>query len=85
MSVEIFNVIGNALLLICSVPQALKSIVSGNSDGISKLMLWMWFAGMLLCLVFFTHAQMWPNVINYGFNLGVCSVIIRYAYFPRKS
>lgn len=85
MQFETFNVIGSTLLLICSVPQAVKSVRDGHSEGLSRLMLWLWLMGMAFCLVFFAHAEIWPTVINYGFNLFVASTITWYSYFPRKA
>lgn len=85
MSFETFNIIGSAMLLICSVPQAVKSIKDGHSNGLSRLMLWLWLGGMAFCLVFFISAQIWPTVINYAFNLFVAGTITWYSYFPRKA
>jgi uncharacterized protein with PQ loop repeat len=84
MQFEVFNAIGSALLLVCSVPQAIKSVRDGHSNGLSRLMLWLWLLGMSFCLVFFVRAEIWPTVINYAFNLFVASTITWYSYFPRR-
>lgn len=85
MSFELFNWIGSALLLICSVPQAYKSVKNGHSQGLSRLMLWLWMLGMAFCLVFFVYAQIWATILNYSFNLMVAGTITWYSYFPRKT
>jgi uncharacterized protein with PQ loop repeat len=77
--------IGSALLLVASVPQAIKSIREGHSDGLSTAMIWMWGIGMFLSLFYFMQLRASPAIMNYAFNMLVWSVIAWYHHFPRKS
>ena len=81
---EIAGWIGSFFLLVCSVPQALKSWRQGHSRGLSPIMLWLWLFGMMFSLAYFLNLKAWPAVMNYTFNLFVCGVIILYYHFPRK-
>jgi len=82
MSFETFNWVGSAMLMVASIPQAYMSFKQGHSDGVSRMMLWLWFFGMMSCLVFFASISIWPTVTNYIFNLFVAGTILRYSYFP---
>lgn len=80
--VDTMGWIGSVALLICSLPQAVKSVKQGHSEGLSPLMLWLWLIGMVAMLIYFIPLQLWPPVISYAFNLFVASVIIWFYYFP---
>lgn len=84
MSAEVAAWLGQSLLLVCSLPQAIMSYRNGHSIGLSRLMLWCWFFGMVFSVIYFVATLQLPAIINYAFNLFVASVIIWYSYFPRN-
>jgi len=76
--------IGSALLLICSIPQAWRSVKHGHSRGLSILTQWLWMGGMLFMLIYLVPRGIWPVVISHLVNIFVAGTIIWYYYFPRK-
>jgi uncharacterized protein with PQ loop repeat len=84
MITDHFGWIGQMMLLVCSVPQAYMSWKNGNSDGLSKLMIWLWGGGMFFSIFYFISISSIPAIINYCFNMAVWSIIAWYRYFPRR-
>lgn len=50
--------------------------------------MWMWLVGEVMSLIYVvasTHDEpLWPLIVNYGFNLILVLIIIKYIYLPRK-
>lgn len=83
---DLYGWIGNLLLAICCIPQAMKAHRDGNSRGISYLFILTWFVGE--CLAFGYHlntSDKYPQIFNYIINIGGTSVILWYRVFERKS
>lgn len=78
--------LGAILLSICALPQAIMSIVTGNSYGLSFLFLWCWYLGEMLMLqhVVATIGMHGPLFWNYLINFLLLTIIVWYRYFPRK-
>lgn len=76
---------GQMLLLVCSLPQAIMSIKNGHSRGLSVYMIWLWGSGMFFSFFYFLLTSQLPAAINYGFNLFVWAIIAWYFHFPRKA
>lgn len=77
--------IGNVLLAICCVPQALKAKNEGHSRGISYVFIITWFIGE--CLAFHYHlttSDKIPQIFNYVINICGTSVILWYKIFERN-
>ena len=82
---EAFGWIGQMMLLVCSLPQAYMSWKNGHSNGLSRLMIWLWGGGMFFSVFYFIAEAKTPAIINYTFNLAVWGVIAWYHHFPRKT
>ena len=82
---EIIGWLGNGLLAICAIPQALKAYRNGHSKGISWMFIICWFFGE--CLAFTYHlstSDRIPQIFNYIINITGTSVILYYRIFERK-
>jgi uncharacterized protein with PQ loop repeat len=82
---ETIGWISSAFLLLCGVPQALKSIKDGHSGGISVLFIWFWLLGEITGTIYiatFKEISL-PLLTNYVFNVIIVFIIIFYKYFPR--
>lgn len=81
---EIIGWLGSGLLLICSVPQAIRTVREGHCEGLSASMLWMWLGGMALMLVYLIPLGVWPPVASHCFNILLAGTMAWYKHFPRK-
>lgn len=81
---ELVGWIGSMLLALCGLPQAIKSIRSGTSRGISLLMLLMWFSGEVFGLVYVISLASYPLIFNYFLNLVLLLIILKYWFYPRN-
>jgi uncharacterized protein with PQ loop repeat len=70
----------------CGFPQAFYSWKQGHSRGISSLMLWMWFFGEVLAIIYVLGkiGIDKPLLFNYTLNLVFISIILKYKYLERK-
>lgn len=84
--IEAIGWLGGLLFAFCGAPQALKSYRDGNSDGISHLFLWMWFAGEILMQIYVIgqHGFDMPLLVNYWINTLFAGIIAYYKYKPRR-
>ena len=83
---DLYGWLGNVLLAICCIPQALKAYRNGHSRGISYLFIVCWFIGE--CLAFYYHcvtSGRYPQIFNYLINICGTSIILWYRIFERKS
>jgi uncharacterized protein with PQ loop repeat len=80
--IELLGIIGTLLLAIGGMPQLAKTIRDGHADGLSAGMIWCWTLGFVVLLVytFAAHPKDWILLLNYGFNLCVTLVFLRYKY-----
>ena len=77
--------VGNSLLAICGLPQALKSFKNGHSKGISYLFLWSWYIGEWLAFMYHLGvSDKYPQILNYVFNLVFITIVIWFRHFERK-
>ena len=83
---DVIGWIGNILLAICCVPQALKARRNGHSRGISYLFIIAWFIGELCAFSYHLYtSNKYPQILNYIVNICGTSVILWYRIFERKS
>ena len=76
--------VGNILLALCCIPQAIKCYRNGHSKGLDKLFVWMWYIGeMGACFYHNFTSDRIPQNINYLVNIIAISVIVYYRHFPR--
>ena len=66
--IQILGVVGALILALASLPQALKSIVDGHSNGLSHGLLWMWFVGEILMLIYSIMQFDIVYLLNYLLN-----------------
>lgn len=71
------------LLAVCAIPQAIRSLRQGNSDGIDWYFLLLWFSGEVLGLFYVLTLGSLPLVINYVANLVCTLVILRFKLYPK--
>jgi len=76
--------VGSILLAVCAFPQALKSIIDKNSDGLSSWFLLMWGLGEILVFVYILPDRQYPLIANYGMNLILVAIITWYKVFPKR-
>ena len=76
---------GTILLAFCGIPQLIKSIREGHSDGMSWVFLLTWFIGEI-CLLIFTVGKMKGIILimNYVLNIIIVGGILRYKMFPKR-
>lgn len=77
--------IGAILLALCGLPQLVKSIREGHSNGMSWLFLLTWFVGEICMLAFVTFK--FKGIIlllNYLLNVVVVGGILWYKIKPRS-
>ena len=82
---EVWGWVGNSLLALCAIPQAMKAYKNGHSKGISWLFIIGWFIGE--CLAFGYHistSDKIPQIFNYLVNIAGTSIILWYRIFERK-
>jgi hypothetical protein len=75
----------SALLAACGIPLAYDAYNKGEANGVPAPFLWMWYVGEWLALfyVLLQHGLDGPLLANYGFNILLISVVLRYKYWPR--
>lgn len=83
--IEFIGLLGGIFLAFSALPQVLQSIKNGHSNGISSLMLFLWFFGVLLMLIYSSikYSDIFL-ITNYILNLTFVSIIFFYKLFPRK-
>lgn len=86
MSVEVIGWVSSILFAFCGLPQAIMSYKQGHSRGIASLMLWMWFIGEVLAIVYVLGkiGIDKPLLFNYTVNILFLIVVIRYKYKERS-
>lgn len=78
---------GSFLFSWCGCPQAIYSIKSGHSDGISPSFLFMWGLGEIatMAYVLLKYNYDWPLLTNYALNLLWIVIISKYKIWPRRT
>lgn len=84
-AVSIAGWVGSVCFALCGLPQAMKSVKDKHSDGLANGLLWLWFVGEVLTLVYVLPQKDWPLVFNYVVNLACLLVIIRYKLWPIRT
>ncbi len=85
-AIDLFGIIGTLFLAVGGFPQLVKTIRDGHADGLSKGMLWCWMLGFITLLVYTAklHPGDWILMTNYGFNMCITLVFLRYKYLAKR-
>ncbi|MGJ8559269.1 MAG: SemiSWEET transporter [Litorimonas sp.] len=79
--IDILGYIAASLTTLSFLPQAIASVRSGRTDGLSLPMYAMFSAGVALWLAYGLAVQSWPvilaNLVTLGFALVILALIIR--------
>ena len=83
---NIFGIIGTALLAFAGIPQLLKTLKEGHAEGLSAATLWCWLIGLIAFLIYVVseHAQDYVLLANYILSAVVVGLLIVWKHFPRR-
>lgn len=76
--------IGSILLAFCGLPQAIESIKTKSSEGLTWGFIGMWFIGEICTFVYILPKMDLPLLLNYTANIIFLSIIIFYKLCPKK-
>ena len=76
--------IGSLLLAFCGLPQALESIKTKSSEGLTWGFIGMWFIGEICTFIYILPKLDLPLLFNYTANIIFLSIIIFYKLYPKK-
>ena len=84
--IELIGWLGGVLLAACGLPLAISAIIKG-SDNTNVYTLLMWMLGEV-CFIVYTLATInlsdaAPLLFNYGLNVAILLVVLKYHFFPR--
>ena len=82
--IHVIGYIGSLAYALCGLPQAILSIKNGHSKGISRGYAMLSLIGSILSLVYAFPRGDYVLLLNFGVNIIVWSVILKYSYFERK-
>jgi uncharacterized protein with PQ loop repeat len=82
--VEALGYIGGLCLALCGVPLAWATLRAGHAKGLDLGFLLLWFFGEVLTIIYILPKQDYPLLLNYGLNLTLLIIILRYKLWPRK-
>ena len=85
MIIETIGTIGMLLLVVCPLPQTIKSIVDGHSNGLSFWSLFISLIGAICLLTYMLYMNV-PLIVMLNILTLVIYMIIqlKYKLFPRK-
>jgi uncharacterized protein with PQ loop repeat len=83
---ELFGFVSAFCFIICGIPQVIQCIKQGHSEGVAPGFMWIWLLGEVALIVYAIFGLAWniPLLLNAFFCLVVCSIILKYMYYPRK-
>lgn len=83
---ELIGWAGAVCFAISAAPQAWMSFRQGHSQGLSVGLLFLWFSGESLSLIYGAAKSLpLPVMFNYALNFAFLCVIIYYKLFPRRN
>lgn len=81
---EVIGWVGSLAFGLCAIPQALKSMVDGHSEGVSWGLLVLWFIGEVCTLIYVYPKGHLPLIVNYIMNIIFVAIIIKYKIWRRS-
>lgn len=77
--------LGSFFLIVCGLPQLIKTIKSKKVKDISFLFIMAWFLGEAFSLIFvLSKAPEWPLIANYTWNLLITGVLLAFYIIYRR-
>ena len=76
--------LGSILLAFCGLPQAIESIKTKSSEGLTWGFIIMWFLGEICTFVYILPKLDLPLLFNYTANIIFLSIIIFFKLCPKK-
>lgn len=81
--IQIIGYIGSLAYALCGLPQAVLSIKNGHSQGISRAYALLSLLGSVLSLIYAFPRGDYVLLLNFGINIIVWSIVLKYSYFER--
>ena len=76
--------IGSILLAFCGLPQAIESIKTKSSEGLTWGFIIMWFLGEICTFIYILPKLDLPLLFNYTANIIFLAIIIYFKLMPNK-
>ena len=82
LGIDIIGWVGSFLLAFCALPQALHSLKTKSSEGLTWGLLWMWGLGEICLFIYVLPKLDLPLLFNYGINILLLGIILYYKIYP---
>jgi uncharacterized protein with PQ loop repeat len=76
--------LGSILLAFCGLPQAIESIKTKSSEGLTWGFIGMWFIGEIMTFIYILPKMDLPLLFNYTANIIFLAIIIYYKLSPKR-
>jgi len=76
--------LGSILLAFCGLPQAIESIKTKSSEGLTWGFIGMWFLGEICTFIYILPKMDLPLLFNYTANIIFLAIIIYFKLMPKK-
>ena len=76
--------LGSILLAFCGLPQAIESIKTKSSEGLTWGFIGMWFIGEICTFVYILPKMDLPLLLNYTANIIFLAIIIFFKLYPKR-
>ena len=76
--------LGSILLAFCGLPQAIESIKTKSSEGLTWGFIGMWFLGEIMTFIYILPKMDLPLLFNYTANIIFLAIIIYYKLAPKR-
>ena len=76
--------LGSILLAFCGLPQAVESIRTKSSEGLTWGFIGMWFIGEIMTFIYILPKMDLPLLFNYTANIIFLAIIIYYKLAPKR-
>ena len=76
--------LGSILLAFCGLPQAIESIKTKSSEGLTWGFIGMWFIGEICTFIYILPKMDLPLLLNYTANIIFLAIIIFFKLYPKR-
>lgn len=81
---ETIGWLGSLLLAFCGLPQAIESIKTKSSEGLTWGFILMWTLGEIFTFIYVAPKMDLPLIFNYTANIIFLAIIIFYKLLPKR-